>query len=267
MTLRTRLTLFYSAIVFGLLLVLCGVLLWNEPRVGLAFLDTDLRRDAVTIEGVLVNELTEVHDGTDAVSEMLRELKLPDRGLAVFDQAGVLVGARWENLEPADPSVLRALPDAEPRTVLTHSGPARLYQRRLGPGGTWRLVIVTSLAPVARDAAILRRSLLFAVPAAVLVAALGGWFVLTRSLRPVELMAREASQITALNPDRRLSTSASPDDLSSLAGTFNDLLYRLSDALQRQREFMADAYHELRTPASVVRTAAEVTLSAPRSEP
>jgi signal transduction histidine kinase len=268
MTLRSRLTLFYSAIVLGILLVLCGVLLWNEPRVGLTFLDTDLRRDAVTVEGVLLNELSEGHDRRDAVREMLSELRLPGRGLAIFDQADVLLGERWDGLEPSDPSILRSSPDADPHTVLTRSGPARLYQRRLGPGGEWRLVIVTSLAPVALDAAILRRSLLVAVPAAVLVAALGGWFILTRSLRPVELMAREASQITVANPGRRLSVGASPDDLRGLASTFNDLLDRLSDALRRQREFMADASHELRTPASVVRTAAEVTLSTPsRSEP
>ena len=264
MTLRTQLTLAYSAIVFGILLAFCGVLLWNEPRAGLSFLDTDLRGDAVTVEGVLLNEAGEGHDRQDAVREMLSELRLPGRGLAVFDREGTRLGERWEGLEPADSADLRASADPEPRTVLTRSGPGRLYQRLLGPGGEWRVVLVTSLAPVARDAAILRRSLLFAVPAAVLVAALGGWFILTRSLRPLELMAKEASQITASSPGRRLSEAASAADLRSLATIFNDLLDRLSDALHRQREFMADASHELRTPASVVRTAAEVTLSTPR---
>ena len=132
------------------------------------------------------------------------------------------------------------------------------------PAASGASCLSRSLAPVARDAAILRRSLIFAVPAAVLVAALGGWFTLTRSLRPLELMAKEASQITASSPGRRLSEAASAADLRGLATIFNDLLDRLSDALHRQREFMADASHELRTPASVVRTAAEVTLSAPR---
>jgi two-component system, OmpR family, sensor kinase len=267
MTLRTRLTLFYSAIVLGILLVLCGVLLWNEPRVGLTFVDADLRSDAITVEGVLLHEAAEGHDRQEAVHEMLSELGLSARGLAVFDRDGTRLGERWEGLEPSDPALLRPSADPDPRTVMTPSGPGRLYQRLLGPAGEWRVAIVTSLAPVARDSAILERSLLVAVPVAVLVAALGGWFILTRSLRPVELMAREASAITASDPGRRLSVVESPDDLGRLASTFNDLLDRLSDALRRQREFMADASHELRTPASVVRTAAEVTLSAPlRSE-
>ena len=261
MTLRTRLTLAYTGIVFVILIVVCAALFWDEPRVGLTLLDADLRRDALEVERLLVDASARDHDRAGAARDMLRMLKPSGRGVAVFDPNGALLGARWDGVEPLDPEYLQASRPGVPHTVRTPGGAGRLYRRVVGPAGEWDLVLVTSLDPVARDAIVLRRSLLFAVPLAVLAAALGGWFVLTRSLRPVELMSHEASQITAADLSRRLSVAASPGDLRGLATTFNALLDRLSAAIERQREFMADASHELRTPTSVARTAAEVTLS------
>jgi signal transduction histidine kinase len=74
-------------------------------------------------------------------------------------------------------------------------------------------------------------------------------------------MAREARDINERNPTKRLTAPAVSDELGDLASSFNELLDRLAASLNVQRQFMADASHELRTPVSVVRTAAQVTLS------
>ena len=73
-------------------------------------------------------------------------------------------------------------------------------------------------------------------------------------------MAAQAEAITVHSTDRRLDTPTAADELGQLAHAFNRLLNRLATALQMQRQFMADASHELRTPVSVIQTAAEVTL-------
>ena len=78
-------------------------------------------------------------------------------------------------------------------------------------------------------------------------------------LRPITDMARRASAIP-LTGLEDLGPSNRADELGQLAGAFNGLVARLRAALQTQRQFMADASHELRTPVSIVRTAAEVTL-------
>jgi signal transduction histidine kinase len=62
----------------------------------------------------------------------------------------------------------------------------------------------------------------------------------------------------------QLDESPNADEVGQLARAFNRLLQRLGDALQTQRQFMADASHELRTPVSVIHTATEVTLDRPR---
>ena len=61
--------------------------------------------------------------------------------------------------------------------------------------------------------------------------------------------------------DSRLTVHRSITELAHLAGLFNHVLDRLSSALTTQRRFMADASHELRTPVSIARTAAQVTLA------
>jgi signal transduction histidine kinase len=79
-------------------------------------------------------------------------------------------------------------------------------------------------------------------------------------------MSERAAEITATNLRERLPVSGG-EELAGLARVVNDLLARLEDSFVRQRGFMADASHELRTPTAVLRTEADVILAQPhRSE-
>ena len=81
-------------------------------------------------------------------------------------------------------------------------------------------------------------------------------------------MAAQADGMDPRHLEARLPVPPPRDELQRLAVAFNALLDRLSTSVNAQRRFMADASHELRTPVSVARTAAQVTLSAAhRSEP
>jgi signal transduction histidine kinase len=94
----------------------------------------------------------------------------------------------------------------------------------------------------------------------VVLAAAGGWILGWRALKPLSNMAQQANTIDARRIDARLHVDDAGDELSALGTAFNSLLDRLAGALQAQRRFMADASHQLRTPLSVTRTAAQVTL-------
>jgi signal transduction histidine kinase len=74
-------------------------------------------------------------------------------------------------------------------------------------------------------------------------------------------MSAQAHRIGVENLNERLPVVNPRDELGRLAATFNDLLTRLSSAFEIQRRFMADASHELRTPISVVRSTASITLA------
>jgi signal transduction histidine kinase len=83
-----------------------------------------------------------------------------------------------------------------------------------------------------------------------------------RAIRPATLMAEQAHRISERSSGARL-TVGRLDELGMLAAAFNALLDRLQQALEARRQFLADASHELRTPVSVARTAADATLGSP----
>ena len=128
-------------------------------------------------------------------------------------------------------------------------------------GQTVTEVVWTSLAPFDAERATVKRTLAVALPAGLLLATVGGWVVGWRALAPLSSMARQANAIDGRVLDTRLVVNEPGDELSALASAFNGLLDRLAGAFQAQRRFMADASHQLRTPLSITRIAAQVTLA------
>ena len=84
-----------------------------------------------------------------------------------------------------------------------------------------------------------------------LLAALGGFWLAGRAMRPVQAITATAQQIEASDLSRRLALKRR-DELGELADTFDHMLDRLESAFTRQRQFTADASHELRTPLTII---------------
>ncbi|MGH9800158.1 MAG: sensor histidine kinase, partial [Blastocatellia bacterium] len=133
-------------------------------------------------------------------------------------------------------------------------------------GKSYVIVVSQSLNLLSEDLETLRDILLAAVPLALALAGIGGWFMARKSLSPVVAMSESARRIGAEDLAQRLPVANPRDELGQLAATFNELLERLQTSFAQQRQFMADASHELRTPLSVIRTASAVTLEQPQRE-
>ncbi len=97
------------------------------------------------------------------------------------------------------------------------------------------------------------------------VGLLGGWWLSTRAVRPIEAMSRTAAGITARNLSDRIDLGNVDRELGELGAILNQMLDRLETAFTQQTRFTADASHELRTPLAVLLTQAELALSRPRT--
>jgi heavy metal sensor kinase len=124
------------------------------------------------------------------------------------------------------------------------------------------LIVVVGASLEDRDEALagLTRLLLIGGPIALLLASLAGYGVAAAALRPVEAMRGRAAAISAGDPGERLPVPPADDELSRLGHTLNAMLGRLEDALARERRFVDDAAHELRTPLALHKTELELAL-------
>jgi heavy metal sensor kinase len=261
LSIRARLTLWYTTVLSVVLAVSGAALYVVHSRSRLARLDEELARAGALLARIVPSDLEEGLDLSEAARSALEDVEMPGRTLAIFDANGVPLSSRWEALPQAAAAVLGERGQAN-ETLETPAGAFRLYRARHEYRDTsYQVGVAESLAPVLDELARLRHALLGSFLFALLLAVVGGWAIARAALQPVTLMAAQARRITDRTPGFRLSSPNPKDELGLLAKAFNDLLARLESALSQQRQFMADASHELRTPVSIARTALEVTLS------
>jgi methyl-accepting chemotaxis protein len=102
-------------------------------------------------------------------------------------------------------------------------------------------------------------------PIALLVIACAGWLLAGAILRPVEEMQREAAEITSTDLGRRLSLPPADDEISRLGRTLNSMLDRIEASFVRERRFVDNASHELRTPVAILKAEMDLALSRART--
>ncbi len=120
------------------------------------------------------------------------------------------------------------------------------------------LVGATPLDEIEESVAAIRQALLVIVPSLIAVFGLSTWWLVGRALRPVMSITEQVEAISTSNLHQRVPVPETGDEVAELATVMNNMLTRLERGGERQRRFSADASHELRSPLSTVRAAAEL---------
>jgi signal transduction histidine kinase len=169
------------------------------------------------------------------------------------------------------------LPDTKATTLARSHDGVMLDGRPLGLPELLRVVAVagkhreTVIAAVSDDAVhdtltTVTHILLIGTPLLLALMIWVSWLITGSTLRPITALRRGAEKVTAAAGPRRLPVPEARDEVHSLALTLNDMLSRLEEAQQRQRRFVSDTAHELRSPIASMRTQLEVALDHPQSQ-
>jgi len=258
-SLRARLTLATSA-GLAVALALAAVLLVNALRASLIRgLDLSARQGAVEVAALIdQNRLPSpvpVAPGTLTVQ--------------VLDASG-----RITNVSPGADRLVPMLPPAQAEAA-ARSGQARTLAGpplgmpslirvvAVGAAGRHIVIAAVSYAEVRDSLATLVKVLAVGTPLLFALLALATWLLTGYTLRPIAALRRGAAEVTETGVPRDLPVPPARDEVRSLAVTLNDMLSRLAEAQQRQRDLVSDTAHELRSPIASIRAQLEVALDHP----
>src|SRR5688500_571271 len=269
---RARLTLWYVRLLAAILIVSIALIYFLLARALYVRIDDTLHAVVQIAHTSLANDLNEGQDAADAARSTASELASRQMLIAIYDAGGRLLAEAGReddiairlppvDLIPFDEDLMQTIVEADDL-----DDRHRLAMRKVTiPTFDVEFTVVagTSLEPTDEELESLRGILVYLIPLSLIGAGIGGWFLAGRSLSPVVAMADRARQIGVENLGERLPVANPRDELGRLAETFNGLLSRLEASMIQQRQFMADASHELRTPVTTARTASSVALQQP----
>jgi heavy metal sensor kinase len=273
LSIRSRLTIWYSLILLVILL-LVGGLSYSLLRSRLLH---DVDASLLTVAQAIQNTTPPaVEAGRDPTEQALRQFlgaELYDKFFQLLDPEGRL---RLRSPQPRDDR----LPLSEEARRNAAAGRSTFETVDLSPQGRTRLLTI----PVMREARVVQlvqvglplertqqaltryaQTLLLVIPAGVALAAMGGAALARAALRPVDMMSAAARRITAEDLAQRVAPRGAGDELDRLAETLNAMLGRLEATFGQMRRFAADAAHELRTPLTTLKGSMEVALRAERA--
>jgi len=264
---RTRLTLWYAGVLalsltaFAFLIYYAAAAIFHERQ------DESLRSTAETVASAYVEELHEEHSLAKAGQVVLAEIIFPNRYVQITDNTGRQIASSKNASDGAMRIPPSSLTQARERKFdFVRVNGFRVAVVPLSSDQNLGFAAVAEPLSVIEDAlSRLRRHFFAGVPAVLLLASVGGYFLARKNLSAIAYMNAQTQRISAESLSLRLDVRNPRDELGGLATTINDLLARLESSFNEQQRFIADASHELRTPLAVLRGETEVALGKPRT--
>ncbi len=245
-----------AVVVVGLSLVLGGLMMTSLLR-------RALERDVRTAAQLRARDVaTVLKEGSGPGSLAVEDPE--DSLIQVLDATGNVVAAS-PNMT-GRPSVARLRPGQSrlvPRTAIEDAPFVVVAEGSRSPAGTFTVLVARSTDDVTESTRRVGRLLFAGSPLVLLVVGITTWRVVRRALAPVEAIRSEVDAISAAALHRRVGDPSGHDEIARLAGTMNRMLDRLEEAQARQRRFVSDASHELRSPVASIRQHVEVALAHP----
>lgn len=267
-SIRARLTMWFATVLGLVLAVLAGTTWWMLQHAFAMAIDKGLAGRVESIGHFLSQQTSPA--SVEEMQEDLHEYISLDPGwnlIRIADARGSEV-YRSPGFDPTGlPSVTSELAarGVVYSDVRMRRRPLRMITARVvQPQQAYTVEVAMPLGEFQEALDQLDWILMVLMPLGILAAAIGGYWISRRALAPVDSITSTARLITAQELGRRLDVPATGDELQRLSETVNAMLDRLEASFRETSRFTADASHELRTPISLIRTAAEIALRSER---
>ena len=267
-SIRLRLSGWYLISVTLIYAIMTGVSWWAMRASLYGSIDNELDRRNVNLYNGLAA------DTVSTVSEMRKELEHTASNtwggglFQVFTEDGVLVfqsaGLAQHGISTQAPRVLPL--ERWRQNVDSPTWPARLGAQVVNLGGKrWIFEQGEPLSLAQTSLHSFASLLLLSAPLLIGLGTIASYGISRRALAPVDWIIRDARSINSRNLSERLSVPKSHDELRRLTETLNSMLDRIESSMRQIRQFTADASHELRSPITLIRAAAEYSLNRART--
>ncbi len=228
-----------------------------------SFEDAQIRELRTQAEAYLDEVAARLEQGQDPQEALAAtEATPPPAPMTVTDEQGRVVGSWPEPVDEDDPvQDDELLPEdgSDGDNWVVRTTIETITRTAETPTGELTLTADVPVDEVARNVELLTRRLVIGLPVLVALVGVIAWVLVRRALRPIEAIRAEAERIGGSTMHRRLPEPASRDEVRRLARTMNTMLGRLENSATRQRRFVSDASHELRSPVAAIRAGLELT--------
>ena len=279
-SIRAKIVLLF-VLIFGFTLsIFAGALYFLYARQSAQNFDLNLSNDALEIAGLVKgDEFLEQRILSGLMAQPLIENFGAGKYVEVIsiDGSVVIESANLkDSLLPVAPEVF-ALALSQHQVFQTLGGQ---ISQKIGATGHLRMVtypvtdngvpqylvqVASSTSPLDEGLLELRLILFIAVPLTILAAAFGGFYTAKKAFDPIDRIIRTAQSISAKHLDTRLDIGKVDDEITRLSKTLNEMFDRIEEAFKLQKQFTADASHELKTPLTILLGEIEVALKNPRT--
>jgi len=269
-SLRWRLTFWYVAAIAALLLVFAGIVLLGAYRV--LYLSAAERIEGASMSLQSYSRAgNQLFGSTSVVALLSQESQLdsfagPGLYVEAFNPNGKRIGAS-SNLADADlPTTgykqwhMEGVAPGNWGTAKTPLGPVLAHWHDVQSSGRTvaTVYVAQSLATVNQTLGAFTFFLLLSFGGALVLVIASGFWLARRAIGPINEIAQAAEEIGGDDLTKRLNWEGRRDELGALAARFDDMLARLEAAFARERQFISDASHELKTPLTVINANAQM---------
>ena len=265
---KNRIAFHYMVATAIIMAVVFGIIYFVVQSTALKHLDNDLSYEAKKHIGeiIIVGDIIQFINKAEWEEREHREIQVNPVFVQLIDKQGKLMD-KSHNLKT----------DYLPFKVSEYGGhfDAKLNNRSIRQAqlpieqnGKIKGYILTAMSSESYESVILKLSHVLFVSYLIVLAGLYliSRFLAGRSIRPIQEITRTITRITKHNMQERVVLPLNKDEVYKLSSSFNALLERIENTLEREKQFTSDASHELRTPLATLRGTLEVLIRKPRTQ-